>query len=150
MNTSKTAILTAAIIATLAMLLLMIRFLMRKAPVSDAAGTIKLSLGIWFASLFLPGALQTGKTVTVLAEVIDHLYKLNASNSFLSCFKTASLLIGLNMLWLILWYSIANILSVITTREKNRKSRSRSGSLYLFPDPGHNIHGFRYLPATGL
>lgn len=120
MNTLKIIILTVATLVTLAIIVMVIQVLLRRAKNKISEDEkIKLSFGIWFMTLFLSGSLITAKAISVFAEVIDNIYKTNPAKAILESFKTGSLFIGLSIVWLLLWYFIVNTLSVLILGKRN-------------------------------
>lgn len=116
MNTSKTIALLVAGLIAIAIVLLIIQMLLKKLKQkSELDGKLKLSYGIWFASLFIAAAFVTAKTMNVLSEALDNIYKMNATNTFLETSKAISLFIGLAAVWFVVWYFIANLLSTLIT-----------------------------------
>ena len=62
MNTSKTIALTIAGLIAIAIVLLIIQLLLKKLKQkSQLDGTLKLSYGIWFTTLFIAGIFITQK-----------------------------------------------------------------------------------------
>ena len=108
MNTSKTIALIIAGLVTIAIVLLIIQLLLKKLKQkSELNGKLKLSYGIWFATLFIAAVLVTVKTITVLSEAIDNIYKMNAANAIVETSKAASLFIGVSAVWFLVWQPLS-------------------------------------------
>ena len=120
MNPSKTTALIIAGMVAIGIVLLIIQLLLKKLKQkSELDGKLKLSYGIWFATLFIAAALVTVKTMTILSEAIDNIYKMNATNAIVETSKASSLFIGLSAVWFLVWYFIANLLYTLNTGNRN-------------------------------
>lgn len=143
MDTTKTIILSIAALIALAIIVLIIRVLLRKAKNKNAEdGRIKLSWWIWFAGLFLSGSLITAKAISIFSEAVDNIYKINSTKAILESFKTGSLFIGLSIVWLLLWYFIVNTLSVLITGKRNEANEIDSDNYSFFLVRGILLIGF--------
>jgi hypothetical protein len=143
MNTSKTIILVIATFVALAILIMIIQLLLRKVQNKNSeAGKTKLSYGIWFAGLFLSGSLIIANTISFFAEAVDNIYKIYPSNAGIESFKTGSLFIGLSIGWLILWYFIVNILSILVIGKRNEVKEVETDNYSFFLVRGIILIGF--------
>ena len=143
MNTSKTIALIIAGLIAIAIVLLIIQLLLKKLKQkSELDGKLKLSYGIWFATLFIAAVLVTVKTMTILSEAIDNIYKMNATNAIVETSKAASLFIGLSAVWFLVWYFIANLLSTLITGNRNEVNEMEADNYAYFLIKGVLIIGF--------
>lgn len=143
MNTSKTIALTIAGLIAIAIVLLIIQLLLKKLKQkSELNSKLKLSYGIWFATLFIAAVLVTVKSITVLSEAIDNIYKMNPTNAIIETAKAASLFIGLSAVWFLVWYFIANLLSILITGNRKEVNEMEADNYAYFLIKGVLIIGF--------
>lgn len=124
------------------MLLLMAQFMLRKLKNGEEDTRASLSSCIWLINLLLPGVILTCRTTLIFAETIDIHYKIDPTNALLDNFKTGSLLIGLTLVWLIIWYNLSNILSGIITGKRNAIQEAETGNYPYFLVRGAVLTGF--------
>jgi hypothetical protein len=72
------------------------------------------------------------KTLSVLNEVADTIYKVNSGNPILEIVETSVLFIGLSNTWLILWYFITKALSLLFTGKRNDSTEIESNNYVYF------------------
>jgi hypothetical protein len=133
MNTSKTITLIIACFVAIAIILLIIQMLLRKIKLkSELDGKLKLAYGIWFAELFLAATFITSKTIIVLSEAIDNIYKMNSSNAIVETTKAASLFIGLAAVWFVIWYIIAKVPSTLIAGNRNELKEMEADNCAYF------------------
>jgi hypothetical protein len=128
------------------------QLLLRKLKtVADGKASMQAS-GIWFITLFLSGALLASKTVSVFSEAIDNIYKINLADSLFNIFKTGSILTGVTLLWLMIWYFLSNTLSVIITGKTSALQEAEANNITFFLIRGATMAGFIacLLPAFEL
>jgi hypothetical protein len=142
MNTIKTLILSSTVLIALAILTLTLQFLTRKQAKVSSEGKIKPSFGIWFGGLFLSGTLILQKAIFLFNEAIDNIYKIGAPNNAFAIFKTGSLFIGLGIMWMVIWYFITNILSIIIMGMRNEKKEMENDNSGYFLVKGFLLMGF--------
>ena len=143
MNTSKTVTLTIVGIVAIVIMLLVIQLLIRNLKAKpEQEGRLKTSYGIWFTTLFVAATITMGKTITVLSEAIDNIYKNISTNIIGEVAKTASLFIGLSALWFIVWYFIANLLSVTILGNRKDQNEIEADNVSYFLVKGVLIIGF--------
>jgi hypothetical protein len=143
MNTSKTIILTIAVLVALAILIMTLQLLSRKTKNKNSEdGKLKLAFGLWFATLFLSGSLLMSRVISVFSETIDNIYKISPANSLFENFKMGSLFIGLGIVWLLLWYFIVNILSIIVMGKRNEVKEIETDNYSYFLVKGTLLIGF--------
>ena len=145
MNTSKTIVLTISAIIAIAIMLLIIQLLLRKLKSkSEQEGRLKNSFSLWFTTLFIAASITTGKTVTVLSEAIDNIYKNVSTNIIGEVAKTASLFIGLTAVWFVVWYIVANLLSVTIVGKRKEQNEIEADNISYFLIKGIIIIGFLF------
>lgn len=143
MNTSKTVTLT--IIATIAIIiiLLVIQLLLRKLKMkAEQEGRLNNSFGVWFATLFIAGIITMGRTIAILGEAIDNIYKNISTNVVREIAKVASLFIGLSAFWFIVWYFVASLLSVTILGNRKDQNEIEADNVSYFLIKGVLIIGF--------
>ena len=80
MNIEKNFTLTLIGIVAIAISITIIQFLLRKEKnKSEIDGKIKISFGIWFSSILLGATIINLKTITILNEALDNIYKVNSN-----------------------------------------------------------------------
>ncbi|MBK7735019.1 MAG: hypothetical protein IPI36_07175 [Chitinophagaceae bacterium] len=77
-------------------------------------------------------SITSGKAINVLSEAIDNIYKNVANNIIGEVAKTASLFIGLSAVWFIIWYFVANLLSVIIVGKRNDQNEIEADNVSYF------------------
>ncbi len=143
MNNSKTIILTIAALVALAIMLLIIKFLMRKFKnKGQLEGKFKLSLGVWFATMFLAASIIALKAISIFTIAIDNIYKTNSSNLIRESAKAGALLIGLSAVWFIIWYFIVGILSITITGKRIEEKEIEADNYSYFIIRGSLLIGF--------
>ena len=114
MNASKTITLAIAGLLAVAFSLFLVQLIVRKVKSrSEDDGKLKLSYGIWFSTLLLAISLVQAKTMEVLGEAIDQIYKIDNAIVQKESAKSIALFIGLGAAWFILWLFISNLLAVV-------------------------------------
>lgn len=143
MNTSKTVALTIVGIVAFVIMLLVIQLLLRKLKAkSEQEGRLKKSYGVWFVTVFTAASITMGRTITILGEAIDNIYKNISTNIFGEVAKTASLFIGLSALWFLAWYFVANLLSVSILGNRKDQNEIEANNVSYFLIKGVLIIGF--------
>lgn len=143
MNTSKTITLTIIGIVAVIIILLVIQLFLRKLKSrSEQEGRLNNSYGLWFALLFVAALITMAKTVTMLNEAIDTIYKSIATNITGEIAKLASLFIGLSAFWFILWHVVANLLAVAIFGKRKEQNEMESDHISYFLIKGVLINGF--------
>jgi hypothetical protein len=152
MNTSKILILSFTVLILLSMVLFIAQLLLRKAKTNSDEKISTQATGTWFITLFLSGALLTGKTISVFAEAIDNVIKINQPDPLLTIFKMGSILAGFTIVWLMSWYYLSNKLSVIITGKRNVYQEVQAGNYIFFLIRGSILIGFIFclLPVFEL
>jgi hypothetical protein len=143
MNTNKTLILTLAGIIAIAITLLIIQLLTKKVQQKSALeGRFKISYGIWFCTLFIAASITMQKAIFILNEALDNIYKLNPTGQFANILKTASLLLGFGAVWLLIWYLVTNILSIVIVGKRLDGNEMEADNYTYFLIKGILLIGF--------
>ena len=123
--------------------LLVIQFFLKKSKAkAETGGKLKISYGIWFGSLFIAFSIVNFKTISVLSEAIDNIYKMNASNMLKEAAKETSLFIGLGAVWFIIWFYIANIFAITIVGKRTEINEMESDNHSYFLIKGFLVIGF--------
>lgn len=141
MNPIRTIALTLAAIITMAMMLSVIRLLLRKLP-AETDLRIKPAYGIWFGSLFSAACLITAKAIVFLAEAIDNVYKIGAPGLFFELVKTSALYSGLSVLWLLFWFLIAKVFTAVILGVRQETEEMELNNTHYFLIRGLAVIGF--------
>lgn len=120
MDTTKTITLTCIGIVAFAISLTVTHLLIRKEKTkSEIEGKFLLAYGFLFSSWVIAFSLLNFKTISVLSEFVDTLYKVNTVDPLVETIKTSVLFIGLTNAWLVLWCFITKALSLLFTGKRN-------------------------------
>ena len=111
---------------------------------SESEGKILLAYGILFSSWVISFSMLNFKTISVLNEFTDTIYKINSGNALLEIVETSVLFIGLTNTWLILWYFITKALSLLFTGKRNDANETESNNYVYFILKGIVFIGFVY------
>ena len=145
MELTKTITLTSVGIIAFAISLTVTQLLIRKEKSkSESEGKILLAYGILFSSWVICFSLLNFKSLSVLNEFADTIYKVNTTNPITEIAKTSVLFIGLTNTWLILWYFITKALSVLFTGKRNEENEIESNNYVYFILKGIVFIGFVY------
>jgi len=145
MELTKTITLTSVGIIAFAISLTVTQMLIRKEKTkSENEGKILLAYGILFSSWVICFSLLNFKTLSVLNEFADTIYKVNTINPLTEIAKTSVLFIGLTNTWLIIWYYITKALSVLFTGKRIEVNEIESNNYVYFVLKGIVFIGFVY------
>lgn len=145
MDITKTITLTSVGIIAFAISLTFTQLLIRKEKSkSESEGKILLAYGILFTSWVICFSMLNFKTLSVLNEFTDTIFKVNTVNPLTEIAKTSVLFIGLTNTWLILWYFITKALSVIFTGKRKDVNEIESNNYVYFILKGIVFIGFVY------
>ena len=107
--------------------------LIRKEKISsEKEGKIILSYGILFTSWVLGFSLLNLKTISVLNEYFDMVYKVYSSNHLIEISKTGILFIGLTNLWLVFWHYVTKVLSLLFLGRRDSQNEMESNNYVYF------------------
>jgi len=133
MDITKTITLTSVGIIAYAISLTITQLLIRKEKAkSESEGKIILAYGILFSSWVISFSMLNFKTLSILNEFADTIYKVNSEKPLLEIVKTSVLFIGLTNTWLILWYFITKALSLLFTGIRNDATEIESNNYVYF------------------
>ncbi|HSC54177.1 MAG TPA: hypothetical protein VLC98_11165 [Phnomibacter sp.] len=143
MNISKTVTLTIICIISFITILLVIQLLLRKLKLkSEKEGPLNFSYAVWFVTLFIAATIAMVRTIAILNEAIDNLYKNISTNIIVEVVKTSSLFLGLTALWFIVWYYVSNFLSVTILGTRKDQNEIEANNVSYFLIKGVLIIGF--------
>jgi hypothetical protein len=146
METTKTITLLCTGVIAVTISLTLTRFFLRKEKISsEKEGKIILSYGILFTSWVLGFSLLNLKTISVLNDYFDMVYKVNSSSSLIEISKTCILFIGLTNLWLVFWYYVAKVLSIIFLGQRDSINEIDSNNYVYFIIKGAIFISFIYI-----
>ena len=133
MNSSKLIIPALATIVAIMILLFILKVLSRKTNIKNTeTGHYKSSFTVWFATLFLSGAIILYKAMNILGECIDIHYKNNPLNALMESIKSGSLYVGLSISWFLLWYYVSNTLSSLSFGKRSLIKEIESDNFNYF------------------
>lgn len=145
MELTKTITLTSVGIIAFAISLTITQLLIRKEKSkSESDGKILLSYGVLFSSWAVCFSLLNFKTLSVLNEFTDTIYKVNTLNPLTEIIKTSILFIGLTNTWLILWHYTTKALSSLFTGKRNEVNEIENNNYVYFILKGIVFIGFVY------
>ncbi len=145
MDLTKTITLTSVGIIAFAISLTVTQLLIRKEKSkSESEGKILLAYGILFSNWVISFSFLNFKTLSILNEFVDTIYKVNTVNPLIEIAKTSVLFIGLTNTWLILWYYITKALSVIFTGKRDDVNEIEGNNYVYFILKGIVFIGFVY------
>ena len=145
MDITKTIALTSVGIIAFAISLTVSQLFIRKEKSkSESEGKILLAFGILFSSWVISFAMLNFKTLSILNEFADTVYKVSTENPLLEIVKTSVLFIGLTNTWLILWYYITKALSLLFTSKRNDTNEIENNNYVYFILKGIVFIGFVY------
>lgn len=120
MNTQKTVILIIVGIIAVAISVLIIQLLLKKAKLkAEVNGTLNKSFAIYFSMLFLSTSVIQIKSISILSEAVDNIFKLKIEGAVFEVLKTSSIYTGISSLWFLLWYFVANVFAVISIGKRD-------------------------------
>lgn len=149
MNTSKTITLAIAGLVAIAIVLLVIQLLLKKMKLkSEIDGRLKLSYGIWFVTLFIAASIVNSKSISILSEAMDNIYKMNTQKILTESIKAISLFIGLSVVWFVIGVYVANFLVVIIVGKRKDSNEMEADNYSYFIIKGFLVIGivFSLLP----
>lgn len=149
----KITLLTVAGFSFAVIVIMICQFLLKKGkPRLTDEGKFKNSYGIWFLSLIIAFSILTIKSIYLLNEAIDIINKTNTNSIYWETLKISSIFIGLNVIWLLVWYFIINYLAVLLTNSRDSaKELELDNTVFFFIRGGLLIMlMFLLLPAFEL
>lgn len=145
MDTTKIITLTVIGIIAMAISLTVTQLFLRKAKSkSENEGKINLAYGILFLTWVIAFSLLNLKSISVMSEYIDTVYKTNSANHLAEIAKTSVLFIGLTNVWLILWYFITQAFSLLIAGKRTDVNEIENNHYTYFLMKGIVFIGFIY------
>ncbi len=133
MNIRSTITLTLVAVIAFAILLFIIQLLLKKLKSSSEAeeSYIRSSYAVWFSTLFISASIIVMTAIKLLSEALDNINKHFASSALKETIKTASLFIGLSIVWFVIWYAVSHILSKLILEKRSNEMESENWSFFL-------------------
>lgn len=145
MDTTKIITLTIIGIVSMAISLTVTQLILRKEKSkSESEGKIRLAYGILFFTWVVVFSLLNFKSLSILNEYIDTVFKTNENNSMVDILKTSVIFIGLTNVWLILWHFIAKVFTVLFAGNRNEANEIENNHYTFFIMKGIVFIGFIY------
>jgi hypothetical protein len=145
MDITKTIALTSVGIIAFAISLSVTQLLIRKEKKkSENEGKILLAYGVLFSSWVICFSLLNFKTLSILNEFVDTIYRVNTTNPLTEITKTSVLFIGLTNTWLIIWYYITKVFSLLFAGKRNEVNEIECNNYGYFVLKGIVFIGFVY------
>jgi hypothetical protein len=145
MDRSKTIILTCAGIIAFGLMLLVIQALLRKLkPGSEQDGRIKVSYGVWVTALLIAASTILVKTINLLLEAMDTIYKSESKSPLMEIGKTGSLFIGLAIAWFLICYAVSNIFPVLIVGKRKSQNEIETDNVSYFLVNGVILIGLNF------
>lgn len=145
MEITKIITLTVIGIIAIAISLTVTQLLLRKAKSkSENDGKINLAYGILFLSWVISFSFLNLKSISIMSEYIDTVYKIKSVNTLVDITKTSVLFIGLTNIWLILWYFITKAFSLLFTGRRTDINEIENNHYSYFLMKGIVFIGYIY------
>lgn len=145
MDTTKIITLTVIGIIAIAISLTITQLFLRTAKLkSENEGKINLAYGILFLGWVISFSLLNVKSISIMSEYVDTLYKTNSANHLADISKTSVLFIGLTNFWLILWYLITKAFSILIAGKRTDVNEIENNHYAYFLMKGVVFIGFVY------
>ena len=145
MDTTKIITLTIIGIIAMAISLTVTQLFLRKAKSkSENEGKINLAYGILFLGWLISFSLLNVKSISIMSEYIDTIFKTNSANHLADITKTSVLFVGLTNVWLILWYFITQAFSLLIGGKRTDINEVENNHYTYFLMKGIVFIGFIY------
>lgn len=145
MDTTKIITLTVIGIIAIAISLTITQLFLRKAKSkSENEGKINLAYGVLFLTWVVAFSILNLKSLSILNEYTDTIYKTNSANPLVDITKTSVLFIGLTNFWLILWYFITKAFSILISGKRTDVNEIENNHYTYFLMKGIVFIGFVY------
>lgn len=145
MDTTKIITLTVIGIIAIAISLTITQLFLRKAKSKlENEEKINLAYGILFLGWVISFSLLNVKSISIMSEYVDTLYKTNSANHLADISKTSVLFIGLTNFWLILWYLITKAFSILIAGKRTDVNEVENNHYTYFLMKGVVFIGFVY------
>lgn len=145
MDTTKIITLTVIGIIAIAISLTITQLFLRKAKSKlENEEKINLAYGILFLGWVISFSLLNMKSISIMSEYVDTIYKTNSANHLADISKTSVLFIGLTNFWLILWYLITKAFSILIAGKRTDVNEIENNHYTYFLMKGVVFIGFVY------
>lgn len=145
MDTTKIITLTVIGIIAIAISLTITQLFLRKAKSKlENEEKINLAYGILFLGWVISFSLLNVKSISIMSEYVDTLYKTNSANHLADISITSVLFIGLTNFWLILWYLITKAFSILIAGKRTDVNEIENNHYTYFLMKGVVFIGFVY------
>ncbi len=145
MDTTKIITLTVIGIIAMAISLTVTQFFLRTAKSkSENEGKINLAYGVLFLTWVVAFSILNLKSLSILNEYTDTIYKTNSVNPLVDITKTSVLFIGLTNVWLILWHFITQAFSLLIAGKRTDVNEIENNHYTYFLMKGIVFIGFIY------
>jgi hypothetical protein len=145
METTKITTLTVIGVIAMAISLTVTQIFLRKAKSkSENDGKINLAYSVLFLCWVISFSLINMKSISILSECIDTIYKSDSANYSAEIAKTSVLFIGLTNFWLILLYFITQACSLIIAGQRTDLNEIQNNHYTYFLMKGIVLIGFIY------
>lgn len=145
MDTTKIITLTVIGIIAIAVSLTITQLFLRTAKLkSENEGKINLAYGILFLGWVISFSLLNVKSISIMSEYVDTVFKTNSANHLAEISKTSVLFIGLTNFWLILWYFITKAFSILIAGKRTDVNEIENNHYTYFLMKGIVFIGFVY------
>lgn len=145
MDTTKIITLTVIGIIAIAISLTITQLFLRKAKSKlENEEKINLAYGILFLGWVISFSLLNVKSISIMSEYVDTIYKTNSANHLADISKTSVLFIGLTNFWLILWYLVTKAFSILIAGKRTDVNEIENNHYTYFLMKGVVFIGFVY------
>lgn len=145
MDTTKIITLSVIGIIAIAVSLTITQLFLRTAKLkSEKEGKINLAYGILFLGWVISFSLLNVKSISIMSEYVDTVFKTNSANHLAEISKTSVLFIGLTNFWLILWYLITKAFSILIAGKRTDVNEIENNHYTYFLMKGIAFIGFVY------
>jgi hypothetical protein len=126
-------VLTLAGILSFVISMTVMQLLMRREKAkSELQGKIVMAYGFLFSGWVISFSLLNFKTISILYEFADVIYKVNNVDPLTELAKTSILFLGLANFWVIIWYYISKALLVLFTGKRNYANEVENNNSAFF------------------
>lgn len=145
MDTTKIITLSVIGIIAIAVSLTITQLFLRTAKLkSEKEEKINLAYGILFLGWVISFSLLNVKSISIMSEYVDTVFKTNSANHLAEISKTSVLFIGLTNFWLILWYLITKAFSILIAGKRTDVNEIENNHYTYFLMKGVVFIGFVY------
>ncbi len=144
MEQNKILIVAVVTIVSLVLSFTLTQVLLRKERANSIIDEkISLSYGILYTSWIIAFSLINSKSILIVNEYLDNIYKMNNTNSLIDISKTSIIFIGLANVWLLICYSVSKIFSIVFIGKRNQLIEATNNNHVFFL-----LYGFIFTSIT--